>query len=131
MLGDNATQNYGSKQGSSMYDTDSIPSLPGSATNAPTEAGQKVSLTVLPPGVKQGDTVQLKVIRIDKDMGMAYLTSGETKTNSTEGTDQDQTGTGRTADSPQGGVNTNMLLGPMDKLKGYLARKSVEVQSQI
>src|SRR5947209_13767907 len=106
MLGDNQTSNYGSKQGSSMYDNDAIPSLQGASTNSPTEAGQKVSMTVLPPGVKQGDTVPLKVLRIDKEMGMAYLTSGSTDQDSMEGSDQDKTGTGPQANAPKGTVDT-------------------------
>jgi hypothetical protein len=130
MLGD-STYPGQTKQGSSMYSSDPIPSMPNVSQDI--SSGSKVPLRLLPPGAKVGDKVELTVQRIDADGDVAYLSSGEAQTGSKEGSDQDQNGTGtEKAGTPQtSGLNTGMLLGPMSGLKGYLARKSVEVQSQI
>lgn len=128
---DSSVKATSGKQGSSMYENDAIPSLPGSANTSDISSGQKVSVSILPPGAKQGDTVELKIIRLDKASGSAWLSSEDTKEGDQEGTDQDESGTGKTGSEPGQPVNTGLLMGPMSNLKNYLARKSVEVQSQI
>lgn len=116
-----------------MYENDKspIPSLPGSSNDL--VGGGKVPLQLLPPGVKQGDTVELKVAYIDSTQGVAHLSSAGGEKSSSEGSDQDKNGTGTEKNgTPQtSGLNTGLILGPMSNFKNYLAKKSVETQSQI
>lgn len=103
----------------------------------------KIDLDSIPPGSKPGDVISLKVKSIDKGSNCAYLSPadvGEPKDmdvangSSPEGVDADTDGTGeKTAGPVSGGVEglgMQMALGPMGKLKNYLAQKSVETQNQ-
>lgn len=97
----------------------------------------KVSLHALPTGVKAGDTVEMKVTRVDMDGNCAYL-EGENQESSEDNEGGEKEGSEESTDGavdaqePKGaGLNTDTLLGPMGKLKGYLAQKSVDHQSSI
>jgi hypothetical protein len=94
----------------------------------------KIKLTDLPGGTQPGDEVTLTVDRIDNASGCAYLKSANEgsdvgDTASKEGTDQDENGTGDTSTSGSG-VGQDITMGPMDKFKTYLTKKTVENQSK-
>jgi hypothetical protein len=113
------------------FDKDSLGSPTGMSTGV--ESQTRISLEQLPPGVKPGDEVTLRVKSIDKGSQCAYLMGemSDMPDSSPEGMDQDTNGTGQAPTSPvTGGLGTDMTLGPLGKFKNYLAKTAVDTQNQ-
>jgi hypothetical protein len=74
---------------------------------------------------QKGDSKAAAKLQDAYDMIEEYKTE-PTETGSPEGSDQDQNGTGEAeTTTPAKTLDTSLLMGPMDKLKNYLAQKSV------
>ncbi len=108
-------------------------------TNPVNLAEAKVSLHALPEGVKEGDTVSLKVSRIDAAKNCAYLSQdgeeGSSATEDNEGGekmgDEESTDGSVSPNEPNDkGIDTGLLTGPLSNLKNYLAQKSVDNQTR-
>lgn len=83
----------------------------------------KVSASSLPPGSKEGDTIQLRVKGTDPTTDMILLEPVQdamAPQDSVEGEPDEEGSTSPTMD-------TKTLLGPMDGLKNYLVQKSQDV----
>lgn len=124
--------NYSTKQGNSMFDSDSsIDSVQG--VNKPA----KIDLNMIPAGSKVGDTITMKVKSIDAEQNCAYLIKADEPKGSemdvtpasSGNTDQDANGTGEKT-APSTTLGTDLTMGPMSKLKNYLAKTSVDTQNQ-
>ena len=116
------------------------PTTPSMSTARPVNLAEaKVSLHALPDGVKEGDTVTLKVSRIDAAKNCAYLSQdgeeGSSATEDNEGGekmgDEESTDGAVTPPEPNDkGIDTGLLTGPLSNLKNYLAQKSVDNQTR-
>lgn len=113
---------------------------PTTPVMSPVSLGEaKVSLHALPDGVKEGDTVTLKVSRIDAAKNCAYLTQeGEEAGSASEdneggekmGEEESTDGSVSPNDPNDKGIDTGLLTGPLSNLKNYLAQKSVDNQTR-
>jgi|SRR6185312_10369642 len=121
-----------------MFDPKDNPQGVGASTvsmPAMSASQSKVSLRDLPPDVKIGDVVELKVKSLDKAGNCAYVSPADEDDGSADADDSSEE-TGDTPDAeenekPAGGLDQGLLTGPMGKLKNYLAQKSVDHQSQM
>lgn len=105
-----------------------MPSNPpmGDAPMKPGKQPMKVPMASLPPGTKEGDSLELTVKSIDPVSNMVELApegeemDAEPKDSVTDDGEEEKTGEGPSMD-------TKTLLGPMDGLKNYLVQKSQDV----
>lgn len=90
----------------------------------PVKQPMKVSMADLPPGTKEGDTVELVVKKVDPVSNMVELApEGEADAEPTDSVTDDAADDEPTAPS----MDTKTLLGPMSGLKNYLVQKSQDV----
>ena len=116
------------------FDTSETPEGKGASyVGAPAASlpmgGGKVSMKMLPPGTKIGDTVELTVTSIDGDMAELSSEESGALNEPTETTEDEGTPAAEENPAKNGVVDTGLLSGPLDKLKNYLAQKSVDHQT--
>lgn len=131
-----AGANYNPNPGTPGLMSSVSPGYPPSTT----VTHSKVDMDDLPPGTKVGDIVKLKVVSLDKTNNAAFVssegnapdTAQETKdeAQSPEESGVEPTSSQESANKA-GSLNTDMLLGPLSKLKNYLAKTSLDQQSQV
>lgn len=103
-----------------------MPSNPpmGDAPMKPGKQPMKVPMASLPPGTKEGDSLELTVKSIDPVSNMVELApEGEEMEPKDSVTDDGE----HEAESGEPSMDTKTLLGPMDGLKNYLVQKSQDV----
>lgn len=137
------TPNMPDEMGGTAPDA-ATPTTPSMSMAHPVNLGEaKVSLHALPPDTKEGDTVTLKVSRIDAGNNCAYLSqdgeNGGVGTEDNEGGEkegsEESTDGAVSPNSPDNspdskGIDTSLLTGPLSNLKNYLAQKSVDNQTR-
>jgi len=115
--------------------------LPTTPMMSPVSLGEaKVSIHSLPEGVKAGDTVTMKVSRVDESKNCAYLVQEgadpdndvheDNQGGEKEGTEETTDGAVTPNEPNEKGIDTGLLTGPLSNLKNYLAQKSVNNQTR-
>lgn len=91
----------------------------------PVKQPMKVSMADLPPGTKEGDTVEMVVKKVDPVSNMVELAheGEEPEVEPTDSVTEEEDGDEPSAPS----MDTKTLLGPMSGLKNYLVQKSQDV----
>lgn len=104
---------------------DMMPNNPpmGDAPAKPVKQPIKIAMGSLPPGTKEGDTLELTVKTVDPVSNMVELTHEGDAEELTDSVTEESDGEESSAPS----MDTKTLLGPMSGLKNYLVQKSQDV----
>jgi len=83
----------------------------------------KISLADLPPGTGEGDSLTVKVTNVNQATGVAFLSADSPQPSQSEPEEDTQ------PENESNPKDTSVLLGPMDGLKNYLVKKSMDAPS--